>query len=196
MPDSGFLFSRGVKDRERRPRNVPQIESEHASRGFSNRGYTIEECIVQAAMTEDPIMLALAQQVSCYRKLVKLAAVQHDHIQHGRTEELLGVLQSRQEVLDELTAHEKLIGPAKQNWAEYGAKLDPQSRKQAETLLAETRALLEKITSADRNDVLVLQQRKLNIGRQIQQTAAARQVNRNYAAAAYTAPRGRVDVQM
>jgi len=147
-------------------------------------------------MTDDPILLALTQQVACYRKLAKLAAVQHDHIQHGRTEELLGVLQSRQEVLDQLAAHEKVIAPAKQNWAEYGATLNPESRTQAEALLAETKQLLEKITNADRNDVLVLQQRKLNIGKQILQTTSARQVNRNYAAAAYGTARSRVDVQM
>ena len=46
-----------------------------------------------------------------------------------------------------------------------------------------------------RNDALVLQQRKLNLGRQINQASAARQVNRNYAAAAYGPRQSKVDVQ-
>ena len=145
---------------------------------------------------KDPVIHALAEQVACYRRLVKLAAVQHDHIQHARTEELLAVLRSRQEVVDQLAAHEKVIGPAKQRWNEYAGALSPDARQWAETLLAETRALLEKITSADRNDVMVLQQRKLNIGKQIRQTTAARQINRNYAAAAYGTGKPRMDVQM
>jgi hypothetical protein len=145
-------------------------------------------------MKKDPVIEALAQQVSCYRRLAKLAAVQHDHIQHSRTEDLLEVLQNRQNVLNQLEAYEKVIAPAKLRWNDYIAGLDADARKQAESLLAETRSLLEKITNADRNDVLVLQQRKLNIGKKIQKTAAARQVNRNYATAAYGTARPRMDL--
>lgn len=64
-------------------------------------------------MHSDPIMQALAEQVACYRRLAKLAAIQHEHIQHSRTEGLLEVLRGRQEVLDQLAAHEKIIAPAK-----------------------------------------------------------------------------------
>ncbi|HZK80416.1 MAG TPA: hypothetical protein VFC46_05095 [Humisphaera sp.] len=146
-------------------------------------------------MEPDPIIQALAEQVACYSRLAKLAIVQHQHIQNSRTEELLSVLTSRQEVLDQLAGLEKIIGPTKRRWAEYVAGISPASRAKAEALLAETKALLEKITSADRNDVMVLQQRKLNLGRKIQQTTAAKQVNRNYAAAAYGTPRSRMDLQ-
>jgi len=146
-------------------------------------------------MNPDPVMQALADQVACYRRLAKLAMVQHDHIQNSRTEELLGVLQSRQEVLDQLAQHEKTIAPAKGRWNQYVAELIPESRARAEKLLAETKALLEQITNADRNDVMVLQQRKLNIGRQINKTAAAKQVNRHYAAAAYGTARPKMDLQ-
>ncbi len=147
-------------------------------------------------MNQNPVIDALAEQVACYRKLAKLAAAQHDHIEHSRTEELLSVLHSRQEVLDQLAGHERAIAPARQRWPEYVGTLDLESRKQAEGLLAETRSLLEQITSADRNDVLVLQQRKLNLGQQIRQTSAATQVNRNYATAAYGSARPRMDLQM
>ena len=147
-------------------------------------------------MDNDALMNALAEQVACYRRLAKLTAIQHDHIQNARTEELLEVLQNRQQVLDGVAEHEKVIGPAKQGWAQYAGTLDAASRERAEDLLAETKALLEQITTADRRDVLVLQQRKLNIGRKISQTAGARQVNRNYAVAAYGTARSRMDVQM
>jgi hypothetical protein len=76
------------------------------------------------------------------------------------------------------------------------ATLPSDVRAEAETLLAETRRLLEQITTADRNDALVLQQRKLSLGNEIGKATAARQVNRNYAAAAYGARGGgRMDLQ-
>ena len=144
---------------------------------------------------EDPIISALDQQVACYRRLAKLAEVQHEYVQQSQTEELLDVLARRQEVLDQIAGFERTIAPAKQRWAAYLAGLDPARRGRAEGLLAETRRLLEQITTADRNDALVLQQRKLNLGREINQAQAARTVNRSYAAAAYGARAPRMDVQ-
>ncbi len=146
-------------------------------------------------MNNDPIILALQQQVVCYQKLAKLAELQHQHVQKGETDELLNVLQRRQEVLDQISAFEKVIVPAKRAWAEYLATLTDEQRLTAETLMGETRRLLEQITAADRNDTIVLQQRKLNLGKQINKTTAARAVNKTYAAAAYGTPRPRMDIQ-
>ena len=146
-------------------------------------------------VTTDPIIDALHAQVECYRRLAKLAALQHEHVQQGRTEQLLEVLNHRQAVLDQLGALERVVAPAKRQWAQFAATLPAAERAEAETLLAETRRLLEDITAADCNDVLVLQQRKLDLGRQINQAASARQVNRNYAAAAYGKRASVMDVQ-
>ena len=143
----------------------------------------------------DPIIEALHGQVDCYRRLSKLAALQHDHVQQGRTEQLLEVLGQRQEVLDGLAALERVVAPAKKQWQQYVGSLPAGARSEAEDLLAETRRLLEAITAADCNDVLVLQQRKLNLGRQINQASSARQVNRTYAAAAYGKRAPAMDLQ-
>jgi hypothetical protein len=83
----------------------------------------------------------------------------------------------------------------KRKWGDYLQTLGAAQRTLAESLLGNTRQLLEKITSADRNDAIVLQQRKLNLGRQIQKNAAARSVNRKYAASAYGPRASRVDIQ-
>lgn len=146
-------------------------------------------------MSTDPIISALDEQVACYRRLAKLAEAQHECIQHEQTEKLIEVLARRQEVLDRITGLEKTVGLVKRQWPQYLATLDPARRQRADALLAETRQLLERITSADRDDVLVLQQRKVNLGRQIAQTSAARTVNRSYAAAAYGARPPRMDLQ-
>jgi hypothetical protein len=146
--------------------------------------------------TTDAILTALQEQVECYRRLAKLAEIQHDHVQQGRTEQLLEVLAWRQQVLEQVAACERTIAPAKRQWGDYIAGLESGTCAEAEMLLAETRRLLEQITTADRNDALVLQQRKLSLGTQINKANAARQVNRSYAAAAYGARGGqRMDLQ-
>lgn len=146
-------------------------------------------------MDTDPIVDALAEQVGCYQRLAKLAQIQHEHVRQSRTEQLLDVLKSRQDVLEQIAAHERVVGPAKRQWPDYLATLAPEPRERAERLMGETRRLLEQITSADRADALVLQQRKLSLGREINRATTARQVNRNYVTAAYGRPRSRVDVQ-
>jgi hypothetical protein len=146
-------------------------------------------------MPTDPVILALEEQLACYQRLAKLAELQHEHVQHNQTELLLEVLAKRQGVLDQVARLEGVIAPAKREWTKYAAKLDAPSRTRAESLLAETRRLLEQITTADRQDAMVLQQRKLNLGRQINQATAARQVNRTYAAAAYGQRAARMDVK-
>ena len=143
----------------------------------------------------DPILTALDEQVACYRKLAKLADTQHEYVRQSQTEKLLEVLARRQEVLDQIAALEKTVAPAKREWPQYREKLAPSLRDKAEALLAETRRLLEQITTADRNDAMVLQQRKLNLGLKINKAAAARSVNRTYAAAAYGSKPSRMDIQ-
>jgi hypothetical protein len=145
--------------------------------------------------TCDDVILALEEQVLCYRRLAKLAELQHEHVQHSRVEELLDVLGKRQSVLDDIARLEGVVSPSKRRWNEYVTEIGDGDRARAEASLAETRRLLEEITAADRNDALVLQQRKLNLGRQIHQASAAKQINRNYAAAAYGPRASRMDVQ-
>jgi N-glycosylase/DNA lyase len=145
-------------------------------------------------MDEDAVLTALAEQLVCYRRLAKLAQLQHEHVRQSRTEQLLDVLKSRQEVLEQVSAFERIVAPAKRKWGDYLTNLHPPDRNRAESLLAETRKLLEAITSADKDDAMVLQQRKLNLGKQINQTATARNFNRAYAKAAYGKKPSRMDL--
>jgi hypothetical protein len=143
---------------------------------------------------QDPVITALEQQHQCYRRLAKLAELQHVHVQQEQTEALLDVLRTRQGVLDEIAALEQTIAPARQTWSAYSQSLPEAFKSKADTLLAETRRLLEEITAADRNDALVLQQRKLNVGKQINKTRSAQVVNRRYAAN-YSPRKSTLDLQ-
>lgn len=145
--------------------------------------------------TLDPTLIALEKQLGCYTQLAKLAELQHEHVQNNQTEALLEVLGKRQGVLDQVASLEGTISAAKRRWSEYVGKLDSASRARAEGLLAQTRVLLEQITAADRNDALVLQQRKLNLGRQISLATNARQINRTYATAAYGSTKSKMDMK-
>ena len=145
-------------------------------------------------MANEAVIDALEEQVGCYQRLAKLAHIQHEHIQQSQTDALLEVLKSRQAVLDEIERLERTVGPVKQTWANFVGELQGPSRGRAEALLAEARALLKEITDCDRNDVLVLQQRALNLGKQINQASAARRVNGKYGAAAYGATQSRMDL--
>ena len=146
-------------------------------------------------MNHDGVLKALAEQLDCYQRLSKLAKTQHDHVQNSRTEDLLLVLSHRQKLLEQIARLEQTISPARKVWAEYLAGLSESDREQAESLLARTRQLLEEITASDRDDALVLQQRKLNLGRGIHAAVAARKFNRTYTAAAYGTKKPSLDLQ-
>jgi flagellar biosynthesis/type III secretory pathway chaperone len=146
-------------------------------------------------MNDDSILEALEKQVGCYRRLAKLADQQHEHVRQSRTEDLLTVLSQRQQVLDQVAELEQAVLPAKRRWGDYLGGLPEARRTLAQELMAESRKLLEQITAADRNDALVLQQRKIEVGRMLRHNAAARNVSRSYTAAAYGRPRASVDIQ-
>lgn len=146
-------------------------------------------------MDGDPVILALGEQVECYRRLLKLSQVQRDFVQQSQTEQLLDVLMRRQEVMERINELEGVIRAARKQWGGYLLQLEAEERERAQRLMEETRVLLEQIMAADRDDVMVLQQQKINVGRQINQASSARQVNRNYAVAAYGARQSSVDVQ-
>jgi hypothetical protein len=145
-------------------------------------------------MEANEIILALEEQVSCYRKLARLAEAQREHVQQSHMEALLDVLKNRQEILDQLALLEEVINPAKKRWTDFLDEIELDARSRAEEMVAETRRLLEQIMASDRTDVLALQQRKISVGRQINQASSAKQVNRNYASAAYGAKQSRLNV--
>jgi hypothetical protein len=146
-------------------------------------------------MATDEVLPALKRQLDCYQRLSKLANIQHEHVQNSRTEELLAVLSQRQQLLEEMAQLEKIIAPAKRNWTQYAEALPADQRLEAETLVSETRQLLEEIAAADRDDTIVLQQRKFNLGRGINQASAARKFNGAYAKAAYGNAKAGLDTQ-
>jgi hypothetical protein len=147
-------------------------------------------------MVEDrtAIFDALIQQLECYRRLLKLAQTQRGYVQAGQTEELLEVLNKRQEELNRIMNLELTVGPVKKRWQEWTTGLSADEKAKAEGLVLQIRKMLEAITASDKLDALALQQRKLSIDREIKATSNAATVNRKYAAAAYGKPASKMDV--
>jgi hypothetical protein len=147
-------------------------------------------------MTAAPSLSPLTEQLACYRKLARLCELQRQHVQQGQTDELMAVLQERAAILSEITRLEEEVAPLKRNWTTASEQLSEEDRQAAQEMLAETKVLLMQITQADQDDVLLLQQRKLNVGKQIAATSTARVVNNRYAASAYGSNSGaRLNVQ-
>jgi predicted transcriptional regulator len=128
---------------------------------------------------------ALTSQVALYRKLQKFCEKQRQFVQQNRIDEFVAILEARGEILQEIARLEHEVTPLKRDWPQQAAAMDDATRAAAADMLAETKLLLEQITQADQDDVLLLQQRKLNVGKQIAATQTARKVNTRYAAAAY-----------
>jgi hypothetical protein len=133
---------------------------------------------------------ALVEQLACYRKLARLCELQRQYVQQNQMDEFLSVLGQRETILADITRLEELVAPLKRNWAEVSASMSDVDRASALDMLAETKALLMQITQADQDDVLLLQQRKLNVGKQIAATSTARVINNRYAASAYGSNNG------
>ena len=144
----------------------------------------------------DQTVQDLSAQLDCYRRLAKLSELQSGYVRQGQTDELLEVLQQRSGLLSDIARLEESVGPLRREWPEISPGLPPDVRERLQIMLSEAKTLLQQITSADQDDVLLLQQRKLNVGKQIQATQTARKVNTRYAAAAYgNAPGSKLNVQ-
>lgn len=147
-------------------------------------------------MDTDTILADASAQIDWYAKLLKLAQLQHTLVEQERTDDLLVVLDRRSKILEQLTAIERRLRPIKTDWPAISATIDMPKRTAIEEKFAAARDLLEQITRSDQDDALLLQQRKIAVGQQLRQTTVAKQVNRGYAANAYTSTSGsRMDVK-
>ena len=136
-------------------------------------------------MESRQILTALEEQLRCYKRLAKLAQQQHEYVKQSQTEQLLEVLARRQVELEQIAELEKTISPAKRAWSKFLPTLSAADAERAQMLLNHVRELLAQITESDKDDALVLQQRKINVGRQLGKAAIGQKVTQSYAAAAY-----------
>jgi hypothetical protein len=145
-------------------------------------------------MNIDQINSDVSAQIDLYSKLLRLCEIQHTLIAQERTDDLIVVLQRRQMIVEAVGAIEQRLKPIKQDWHSLASGIDRDTRSDLESKFAQSRDLLMQITQADDDDALMLQQRKMAVGRQLRQTTSGRVMNQKYAAGAYATTGGRMDV--
>ncbi len=143
-----------------------------------------------STMMQNPAIEALREQLALYQKLQRLCAIQREYVQQNQIEEFVSILEVRGGLLGDIGRLEEIIAPLKRNWPTESATMNEAIRAEVQSMLAEAKSLLAEITQSDQDDVLLLQQRKLNVGKQIAATSTAKKVNTRYAANAYGAAQG------
>jgi hypothetical protein len=136
-------------------------------------------------MDADNLIAAIERQADLYARLEILAEQQHECVVQDRQDELLDVLQRRQDVIDRIVAGDKLIKLVRTHWADVTRMLPEASRLRAERAMTAMRDHLARVVQCDADDALVLQQRKFDVGRQLGQTQSRRAAHSGYAASAY-----------
>ncbi|MEX0655183.1 MAG: flagellar export chaperone FlgN [Phycisphaeraceae bacterium] len=133
-----------------------------------------------------PLVAKLTRQRDCYQQLKQLADRQATLIAEGETEQLLGVLAQRQQLVDELGRLSDDITPYRERWAQLSTSLGEDDRQRVNGLIEEVEALLEAIIAQDDRDRQQLQTAREQVGKQLKQTSHA-----GKAVSAYrTAPTG------
>lgn len=134
-------------------------------------------------MTDREILERLEAQREGYERLLKLSERQHACVTQDRTDELIETLAERTTVMEEISRLDLALEPVRSRWSAWLAGLDSEHRGRATAAVERIRFLLEQVTRGDRDDALILQQRKIAIGRQIGVAAVGRQSARGYASA-------------
>jgi FlgN protein len=146
-------------------------------------------------MNTTQVMQDLADQIDWYGKLLRLAELQHTLVEQERTDDLLVVLDRRQKIVEALAGIEQRLKPVKVEWLELKDSVSAHDRASIEGHFATLRDLLEQITRADMDDAMLLQQRKLSVGRQLKHAASGTHLNQRYAAGAYAGTGSRLNVE-
>ena len=109
----------------------------------------------------------VARQRDLYRQLDQLSRTQSQFISQDRTEELLGVLGRRQQLIDELGRLNEQMAPFVAQWNELSESLPKRERALLRESFDEVSLLVVGIGQRDDADRRALESRKAQIGGEI-----------------------------
>ena len=132
----------------------------------------------------------VVQQRGLYERLDQLSRAQSQLIAQDRTDELLGVLGQRQELIDELGRLNEEMAPFVAQWSELSGLLPDQERSLLRESFDEVSRLVTEIGQRDDADRRALESRKAQIGGEIGGI-----VNARGAMVAYAGPGGSLSPQ-
>ncbi|MFA9478639.1 flagellar export chaperone FlgN [Phycisphaerales bacterium AB-hyl4] len=144
-----------------------------------------------ADMSIAPLVEKLTQQRDHYAQLKQLADRQAALIAEGETEQLLGVLAQRQQLVDELGRLSEEIAPYRERWAQLSASLGDGDRQRVNALIESVEGLIEQIIEQDDRDRQQLQTAREQVGNQVKQVHHAGRAVNAYRAAPVAGPGAR-----
>ncbi|MEX0744253.1 MAG: flagellar export chaperone FlgN [Phycisphaeraceae bacterium] len=146
---------------------------------------------IENDMSVAPLVEKLTQQRDRYEQLKQLASRQAALIEQGETEQLLGVLAQRQQLVDELGRLSTEIAPYRERWGELSAALSEADRQRVNGLIESVERLLEQIIEQDDRDRQQLQAARDQVGNEVKQTHHAGRAMNAYRAVPAAGPGAR-----
>lgn len=129
------------------------------------------------------VLSLLRQQRDLCVRLARLAEQQRQLITGDQPEQLLGVLASRQSLLEQLDTVANGLRPYQRAWRATRSEMDAASGSEADRLVAEVNALLGEILRSDAADAELLSARKTATVRQMADLRQTRHAGNAYATA-------------
>ena len=132
-----------------------------------------EQQNVSAQYEPDEILRLLRAQATLYSRLERLADKQRSLVAKDDAAPLLALLGDRQRLssdLQKLAAH---LEPIRQDWNRQHARLSLTQRREADDLLLDMRARLQRVMESDEQDARVLSGRKQAVAGILRETRAS-----------------------
>lgn len=123
-----------------------------------------------------------------YRRLDELAGGQRELLEAARTEELLGLLNERSGIIDQIKQIAASLRPVMEGWDRLGATVPEPARASLEGALDEIRSLTATILERDREHTGVLVEQKNKIASELVSVDKGRAAIGAYSARANTRP--------
>ena len=144
-----------------------------------------------ALETPDTVLQLLREQASMYGSLESLASAQRSLVTGDDAGPLLSLLADRQKLSDGLARLAGRLAPVRRDWSSYHSRFTPGQREEADRLVDEASARLQRVIERDEQDAHILSGRKQMVARALRATQSTRQ-----AISAYRVPNhgsGRLD---
>lgn len=122
--------------------------------------------------SDAPVMELLRDQAALYARLESHARRQRHLVCGDDAAPLLAVLADRQRLALELAQIGTSLAPIRRDWESYRGGLNEQERGEADRLVAETAACLQRVIESDEHDARLLSARRTLTARDLQTTRA------------------------
>lgn len=118
---------------------------------------------------------------SLLARLDSLGESQRELIEDERTDDLLGVLGERSEIVQRIVAASERVDALRRRWDEMAPRLDEESRERLRAGLDDLTAIAKRITVRDDQDREMLQVRRDELARRLTGVGAGRSAMNAYA---------------